>query len=94
MPEISVIVPVYNAEKYLDDCISSIINQTFRDFELILLPGNSDDSGTSVCEKWATRDNRIRIIDQDINSVSYARSKGISFSKGRYICFCDADDLL
>ena len=77
MPEISVIVPVYKAEKYLDDCISSIANQTYKDFELILVPAKSDAICTSICEKWAKADQRIRIIDQDRPSVSYARNKGI-----------------
>lgn len=93
MPEISVIVPVYKAEKYLDDCISSIANQTYKDFELILVPAKSDDICTSICEKWAKADQRIRIIDQDRPSVSYARNKGIKNAKGIYIAFCDADDI-
>ncbi len=93
MPEISVIVPVYNAEQYLDDCINSIVSQSFSDFELILLPGSSADNSTNVCEQWAAKDSRIKIIDQDRNSVSYARNKGIAHAVGRYLCFCDADDL-
>lgn len=93
MPEISVIVPVYKAEKYLDDCIASIANQTYKDFELILVPAKSDDKCTSICENWAKTDNRIRIIDQDRPSVSYARNKGIKNAKGIYIAFCDADDI-
>ena len=93
MPKITVIVPVYNAEKYLDACISSITSQTFSDFEIILLPGSSTDTSTSICENWVSIDNRIRIVPQDINSVSYARNKGIENSKGELIAFCDADDV-
>ncbi|MDC7293590.1 glycosyltransferase [Butyrivibrio sp. DSM 10294] len=86
------IVPVYNAEKYLDECIESILNQSFSAFELILLPGSSTDNSSQICENWKKKDNRIRIVIQDINSSGYARNKGIREAAGEYICFCDADD--
>ena len=92
-PKISVIVPVYNAAKYLDECVRAIAEQTFTSFEVILLPGNSKDNSTEICEEWVNKDHRIRIVPQDINSVAYARNKGITDAKGDYIAFCDADDL-
>ena len=92
-PTISIIVPVYNAEKYLNDCIKSITSQSFSDFELILVPGTSTDNSTRICEHWKEKDNRIQIVIQDKNNCAYARNKAIRASLGKYICFCDADDI-
>ncbi|MBO5623330.1 MAG: glycosyltransferase [Butyrivibrio sp.] len=92
-PMVSVIMPIYNAEKYLDESITSIVKQTFSDFELILLPGDSTDRSTEICENWAKKDVRIRIISQDKPNLWYARNKGIRNARGRYFCACDADDL-
>ncbi len=91
-PMATVAVPVYNAEKYLNQCIESIISQTYKDFELILLPGASNDNSTQICEEWAKKDPRVRIVVQDRNNVSYARNLSLKNAKGKYLCFCDADD--
>lgn len=92
-PMATVAVPVYNAEKYLEQCIKSIIGQTYENFELILLPGTSQDNSTSICEEWAQKDPRVRIVVQDKNNVAYARNLALKNAMGKYLCFCDADDV-
>lgn len=91
-PMATVAVPVFNAEKYLNQCIESITSQTYKDFELILLPGTSSDNSTMICEEWVKKDPRIRIVVQDRNNLSYARNLSLKNAKGKYLCFCDADD--
>ena len=92
MPEISIIVPVYNVEKYLDDCISSIVRQDYRDFELILVDDGSTDHSIDVCRKWELQDSRIVILKKGNGGVSDARNAGLDIAKGNYISFVDADD--
>lgn len=89
---ISIIVPVYNVEKYLDECIQSIHEQTFINWECILVNDGSKDNSALICEKWAEKDKRIRIIHQTNQGVSTARNKGIEQAKGEYITFIDSDD--
>ncbi len=89
---ISVIVPVYNAEKYLKDCIDSILNQSFKDLELILVNDGSVDSSLSICQAYD--DKRIHIIDKPNSGVSDTRNVGIKVAKGDYIAFVDSDDTL
>jgi glycosyltransferase EpsH len=91
-PLISIIVPVYNSEKYLDKCIQSIINQTYSNFELILINDGSKDSSIEICKKYYSIDNRIIIIDKENEGVSVARNKGIERAKGDWISFVDSDD--
>lgn len=91
-PKISVIVPVYNAEKYLSRCIDSIIAQTFIDFELLLInDGSKDDSG-DICDKYAIKDKRVKVFHKKNGGVSSARNFGIEKSIGTYISFVDSDD--
>ncbi len=92
MPLISIIVPIYNGEKYLRRCIDSVLAQSWVDFELILINDGSCDKSLSVCEEYAVRDNRIKVIDQLNAGVSVARNTGIEAAEGRYICFVDCDD--
>lgn len=89
---ISVIVPVYNAEKFLDKCIESILSQTFTDFEAILVNDGSTDKSGEICDIWAQKDSRIKVIHQQNSGVSVARNNGISAAKGEYIAFVDSDD--
>lgn len=89
---VSVIVPVFNCDKYLKRCIESIINQTFLDFELILINDGSTDNSEAICKKYAKLDERIILINQSNSGVAVTRNKGISISKGKYLCFVDADD--
>lgn len=90
--KLSVIVPVYNAEKYLHRCIDSILNQAFDDFELLLIDDGSNDSSGAICEKYAEFDERVRVIHKNNNGVSEARNTGIDNAVGEYIIFVDSDD--
>lgn len=92
MPNISVIVPIYNTEKHLDRCIESILNQTYKDFELILIDDGSTDNSSNICNKYKEIDTRIMVIRQNNRGVSYSRNIGISKAKGKYIAFVDGDD--
>lgn len=91
-PHISVILPVYNAEKTLSRCIESILNQEFTDFELIIINDGSNDFSLSICENYAAQDSRIKIISKQNYGVSSARNLGLENVRGKYICFVDADD--
>ena len=92
MPEVSVIVPVYNSEKSLKNCIESIIRQTFSDFELIIINDGSTDNSRQICEQLQQKDARIMICNQSNAGVSAARNKGVTMAQGKYIMFCDSDD--
>ena len=89
---ISIIVPVYNVEKYLSRCIDSILSQTFTDFELILVNDGSPDNCGKICDDYATKDNRVKVIHKENTGVSDSRNKGLDIANGRYITFCDSDD--
>lgn len=91
-PKISVIVPVYNAEKYLCKCIESILSQTFTNFELLLINDGSKDRSGEICEEFARKDGRIKVFHQSNGGVSSARNKGLDNFCGEYICFIDSDD--
>lgn len=92
VPHISIILPVYNAEKTLQKCIKSILKQDFIDFELIIINDGSDDDTLFICKNYAEKDNRIELISQSNKGVSSARNIGLDKAKGKYICFVDADD--
>ena len=89
---ISVIVPVYNVEKYLDKCIQSLINQTYENIEILLINDGSKDSSLEICEAWKNEDNRIKVFDKNNGGLSDARNYGISHSIGSYLYFVDSDD--
>ena len=91
---ISVIVPIYNFELYLEECVESIINQTYRRLEIILVNDGSTDNSGKIADKCASKDNRIKVIHKVNGGVSSARNEGIKASTGKYICFADADDRL
>lgn len=92
MPAISIIIPVYNAEKFLRNCIESVIAQTFEDWEMILVNDGSKDSSLAVCQEYAARDKRISVIDKPNGGPSSARNKGLENAQGEYVYFMDADD--
>ena len=93
-PKISVIIPVYNAEKYITSCINSILHQTFTNFEILLINDGSSDLSGKICDDFAIKDNRIRTFHKPNGGVSSARNLGLSQAKGEWICFIDADDAL
>lgn len=92
--KVSVIVPIYNSERYIDKCIQSIINQTFKDIELILVDDGSTDKSVEISNKYAEKDKRIKIIKQKNKGVSSARNYGISIATGDFITFVDSDDFI
>lgn len=91
-PKISVIVPVYNVEKYLPCCIDSILGQTFTDFELLLIDDGSKDKSGKICDEYAEKDKRIRVFHKENGGVSSARNVGLDNAQGEFICFGDSDD--
>ena len=93
-PTVSIIVPVYNAAKYLPECLESILRQTFTDIEVLLVNDGSKDNSLAICNKYAAKDARIRVIDIPNGGVSNARNTGLSYATGTYIQFADSDDIL
>lgn len=92
MPKISVIVPVYNSEQYLHRCIDSILNQTFTDYELLLIDDGSTDNSGIICDEYASNDYRVRVFHKENGGVSSARNLGLDNAKGDWISFVDSDD--
>ena len=92
MPKISVVIPVYNAEKYLRECLDSVVNQTLKDIEIICVNDGSTDNSLSILEEYATQDNRIKIINKENGGVHTARNIGMERACGNYTIFLDADD--
>lgn len=92
MPKVSIIIPVYNKENELDRCFSSVLAQSYRDLEIIVINDGSTDNSLSVCRNWADKDKRIRVFDQKNQGVAATRSLGLEKSEGEYIGFVDPDD--
>lgn len=92
--KISVIIPVYNVEKYLGECLGSVAGQTFTDYELILVDDGSTDSSPAIMQRYALSDVRIHIVSQSNKGVSAARNYGLSVAQGDYILFVDSDDTI
>lgn len=93
-PLISVIVPIYNVERYLKICIDSIVNQTYSNLEIILVDDGSPDKCPEICDEYAERDNRIKVIHQENGGLSAARNSGIDVAHGDFLTFIDSDDLV
>lgn len=94
-PLISVIIPCYKVEKYLDRCVNSVINQTFKDLEIILVDDKSPDNTPALCDKWAEKDNRIKVIHKSVNEgLGFARNSGLDIATGDFVAFLDSDDYL
>src|SRR5665647_1387418 len=91
-PVISIIVPVYNVELYIRECLDSILTQTFKDFEVILVNDGSTDQSGDICNEYAKNDKRIKVAHKDNGGVSSARNVGIKLAQGDYIGFVDSDD--
>ena len=92
IPKISVIIPVYNTEKYLRRCIDSVLAQTYQDFELLLIDDGSKDSSGAICDEYASQDTRVRVFHKENGGVSSARNLGLDHARGEWITFVDADD--
>ena len=91
---VSIVLPIYNVEKYLDRCIESVINQTYRNLEILLVDDGSPDDCPQKCEEWAKKDGRIKVIHKANAGLGYARNTGIENASGEYICFFDSDDYI
>lgn len=91
---VSLIIPIYNLSKTLDKCINSIVNQTYKELEIILINDGSTDSSLSICEKYATSDQRIKVLSHYNHGVSYTRNIGIKNATGYYLMFIDGDDVI
>jgi glycosyltransferase involved in cell wall biosynthesis len=92
--KVSIIVPVFNAEKFLDDCIKSVLAQTFTDYELILVDDGSTDSSLAICQSYANQNSQIKVVHQENGGLSVARNSGIEVASGDYLTFLDSDDML
>ena len=94
MPEISVIIPVYNVEKYLNECLDSVLAQTFKDFEVICVNDGSTDNSPEILRQYADKDQRVKIVTQSNQGLSMARNNGLKEACGRYVYFVDSDDAI
>lgn len=94
MIKISIIIPVYNVEKYLATCLDSVINQTYKNLEILLIDDGSTDSSGLICEQYSKKDTRIKTIHKKNGGLSDARNVGISYASGDYISFIDSDDFI
>lgn len=93
-PLVSVILPIYNVEKYLDRCITSIVNQTYKNLEIILVDDGAKDSSPEICDKWNQKDDRIRVIHKVNAGLGMARNTGLDVAQGKYVAFVDSDDFV
>ena len=91
---VSVVLPIYNVEQYLNKSIKSVVNQSYTNLEIILVDDGSTDSSPEICEKWKSKDSRIKVIHKKNAGLGYARNTGIENSTGEYICFFDSDDFI
>lgn len=93
-PEISVIIPVYKVEKYLRQCVDSVLTQTFQDFEIVLVDDESPDGCPQMCDDYAGSDSRIKVVHKKNGGLGFARNSGLDAASGKYVCFLDSDDYL
>ena len=90
--KISVIIPVYNAEKYISDCLESVVRQTYKNLEILLVDDGSKDGSAGICQEWCKKDARIRLLQKENGGVSSARNLGLQEASGEYVTFVDEDD--
>ena len=89
---ISVVVPVYNVEKFLDRCMANLLSQTYKDYEILLIDDGSKDSSGALCDRYAAICDNVRVFHKDNGGLGSARNYGIKHAKGNYVCFIDSDD--
>ena len=89
---ISIIVPIYNVQKYLDRCMKTLLNQTYRNIEIILVDDESPDECTKMCEEYTKIDQRVKVIHKKNGGLGFARNSGLEIAQGKYIIFVDSDD--
>ena len=92
--QISIIIPVYNVKDYLTECLESVIHQTYRSLEIIIVDDGSTDGSSIICDKYEQLDKRIKVLHQQNEGVARARKRAISCATGKYICFVDSDDTI
>ena len=92
MIKVSIIVPVYNVEKYIDRCMKSLMNQTLHEIEIILVDDGSPDSCPQMCDEYAKQDTRVKVIHKENAGLGYARNSGLEIATGEYVAFVDSDD--
>lgn len=92
MPTISVVVPIYNSQNTLKRCVDSILEQSYKDFELLLIDGGSTDNSMMMCEDYAERDSRVKFFHKSNGGAASARNLGLQYASGEWITFCDSDD--
>ena len=92
MPEISIIIPNYNTEKYLSRCLDSLVHQTFKDIEIIVIDDGSKDKSVEIMKEFSQKDDRVKVIEQQNAGVARARNRGLETATGKYLMFCDSDD--
>lgn len=93
-PKVTIVIPVYNTQSYIDQCLSSVVNQTFSNIKIIIVNDGSTDNSLKICQKYADNDNRITLVNKPNEGVSIARNVGISLAEGEWIYFLDSDDYL
>lgn len=91
---VSIVLPIYNVEKYLNRCMESVVNQTYSNIEIIMVDDGSTDSSGKICEEWKMQDNRIRVVHKNNEGLGLARNTGIENAEGEYVCFFDSDDYI
>ena len=94
MDLISVIIPIYNVEQYLKECLESVINQTYRNLEIILVDDGSKDKSGKICDEYKNKDERIKVVHKENGGLSDARNAGMKIATGKYIQFIDSDDFI
>lgn len=92
MPKVSIIVPIYNVEKYLDRCMQSLLKQTLKDIEIVMVDDGSPDNCPKMCDEYARRDERVKVIHKQNAGLGYARNSGLEIATGEYVAFVDSDD--
>lgn len=94
IPKISVIIPVYNSEEYLKECLESVLNQSLKNIEVILIDDGSKDHSSKICDEYSQRDKRVIVIHQENKGICGARNAGLKMARGEYVAFCDNDDFV